>query len=413
MTYIEFFDHTAVENICACLVNPPERVVLIGDKGKLLQRHAQRYQELFANRGHRVEFIYRTVNKNNMQSILEALTELVEQYSDCAFGLTGGKELYLVAVGIISARYPQKNIQMHRFNIRSGTIIDCDQDGTTLLEEDKLQLSIVENVRIYGGDVVFDDVKENGTHIWDMNGEFKADIRAMWEVCKQDVRFWNTQIGILSNAEGLNEGEDALTTVVSLYRLRSQVGRSNPFFQEILEPLQAQGLLKLRPRSGDLMEITYKNLQVKKCLTKAGQVLEMFIYTAALDAKDKQGAPVYQDVLTGVSIDWDGDIHAQFQAFDTENEIDVMMMHGVVPVFVSCKNGMVEIDELYKISSVAERFGGRYAKKVLVATALDSKGTFDEYFRQRAKDMDIRLVEGVQTMDDQELNRVIGSFWSN
>ena len=44
---------------------------------------------------------------------------------------------------------------------------------------------------------------------------------------------------------------------------------------------------------------------------------------------------------------------------ETKNEIDVMLMRGVVPVFVSCKNGAVKMDELYKLDTVAQRFGGR------------------------------------------------------
>ena len=31
LTYIEFFDHSAVENICACLAQAPARVILLGD----------------------------------------------------------------------------------------------------------------------------------------------------------------------------------------------------------------------------------------------------------------------------------------------------------------------------------------------------------------------------------------------
>lgn len=55
MTYIEFFDINAVENICSCLVSAPERVILIGDNKKILQLHAQRYHSLFQERNeHRV-----------------------------------------------------------------------------------------------------------------------------------------------------------------------------------------------------------------------------------------------------------------------------------------------------------------------------------------------------------------------
>lgn len=58
---------------------------------------------------------------------------------------------------------------------------------------------------------------------------------------------------------------------------------------------------------------------------------------------------------------------------DTENEIDVVLMKGLTLIFISCKNGQVDDDELYKLESVTNRFGGLYAKKVLIATYLGKK----------------------------------------
>ncbi len=405
MTYIEFFTTTSVENICACLAQAPQRVVLIGDKGKQLQLHARRYEKLLSQRGHKVEFICRAVNKNNMSAILRVLTELVNTYDDCAFGLTGGDELYLVAVGILTARYPEKKLQMHRFNIRNGTVIDCDQDGSTIPLED-FGLSIEENIRIYGGHVVTG--KEAP---WDMSRQFQADIRAMWEICKENVRAWNTQCGILAAAQGIGKTEDGLRIFLSQSQLKRKTNRRRVFDPAIMKPLEKLGLLKVQDWSGDGICLLYRDSQVRRCLTKAGQVLEMFVYTAAMNARDKDGRIVYQDAMNGVSIDWDGQIQ-DAGAFDTKNEIDVMLMHGVVPVFISCKNGQVDIDELYKLSSVADRFGGRYAKKVLVATALDQDAASDASLRQRAQDMGIRLLDDLQSCDDGEVNRVLRSLWS-
>ncbi len=417
MTYIEFFDPTAAENICASLTNPPERVILIGDRRKLLAKHAQRYQELFLARGHEVEFICRSINKNNMENIVQELTQLVETYPDCVFDLTGGEDLYLVAMGIVAERYRDRNIQMHRFNIYNGTIIDCDQDGKTIMEREAPHMTVEENVRAYGCNVVYDTLKPIGTHLWEMSEAFKADIAAMWSLCRQDVRLWNRHIGALATA--LDQGaasEDELSVTIPAEALLEglrRFGCRQDRFGALLEALREANLLSDLESNAHTLDISFKNRQVKRCLTKAGQVLEMVIYGAALEAEDKDGLRVYDDVMNGVCIDWDGLVHTEADGYDTENEIDVMMMHGIVPVFVSCKNGGVDIDELYKLSAVAQRVGGRYAKKVLVATALGSASTADEHFRQRAMDMNIRLVEGVQEMSSEELNRVVRSFWSN
>ena len=54
------------------------------------------------------------------------------------------------------------------------------------------------------------------------------------------------------------------------------------------------------------------------------------------------------------------------------NEVDVLVMRENVPVFMSCKSGKLKAQEslhaLYELETVTERFGGKYAKKVLVTT---------------------------------------------
>lgn len=418
MTYIEFFDKNASENIAACLTLAPERVIYIGDNAKVMKKHIANYQRVFTKRGHSISFFYKTVSKNNLENVVRLLSEIVETYDDCVFDVTGGEELLNLALGIVYSRYPDKNIQIHKFNLRNNTICDCDKDGTTIYR-DAPALSVAENVRIYGGDIVYGAVDEGNTYLWDLNEDFLEDIERIWNICKGNVRLWNMQIGILDTLERVgNRSEDGLTTTASRAALEDYLSRHKLKYKKakgIISSLLKQGLLTWFWDEDDTVTASYKNPQVKKCLTIAGQALEMKMYTMARAAADKDGNPVYNDALNGVVIDWDGELHDEETeaVYDTENEIDVLLMHGVVPVFISCKNGMVTAEELYKLNTVAERFGGQYAKKVLVANALDSMGEAGNYLRQRAEDMNIRLLEKIQDLDDSELERKIRSFWSN
>ncbi len=416
MTFIEFFGKDSLENICTCLVKAPDRVILIGDKMKLMQLHAERYSEVLEPRGMKTEFICRTVKKNDLSDIVETLSAIVEEHDDCVFDLTGGDDLCLVAAGMVFERFKDKNIQIHRFNIRNNTIVDGDEDGNTIMEGDGPSLSVEEIVRIYGGEVVYEEVKDDKTFNWNMNDEFVRDIDAMWDICRVDVRFWNTVMGIFADAEVLRDtSRDEFNTTVVVPYLKEYLEKRGLKYvkgKRIMSDLKKAGILTDYRCDDDIFSVTYKNEQVKYCLTVAGQALEMKIYSAARRAVEKDGNRTYNDVMNGVYIDWDGDIHTEQDGYDTENEIDVLMMHGMVPVFVSCKNGYVDIDELYKLNAVADRFGGKYSKRVLVATALGNSD-FAEYFRQRAKDMGIRLVEGIQEMDDAELVKTVRTFWSN
>ncbi len=418
MTYIEFFDRQSTENVSACLTYAPQRVIYIGDNSKLMKRYIARYQRVFADRGQEIEFLCRTVSKSNLDDAVALLTELVETYDDCVFDITGGEELLILALGVVCAQHPDKNIQIHKFNLRNNAIYDYDKDGKTIFRETPV-LSVEENVRIYGGDVVYGGVEEAKTYRWDLNDGFLQDLSVIWELCRDNVRLWNIQIGIFAVAALIGSTDaDGLTVTVSRadldrYMLQNRI-QYRPV-KSLIAQLRNAGLLTGYREDATALTVTFKDLQVKRCLARAGQALEMKVFVTAKQVLDKDDIPVYNDAINGVLIDWDGEFHDEEaeESVDTENEIDVLLMHDVIPVFISCKNGYVTSDELYKLDSVAEHFGGQYAKKVLVATSIDSMGEAGKYVRQRAKDMGIRLLENIQELDDEALSRALKNLWSN
>lgn len=418
MTYIEFFDKTASENISACLTCVPDTVIYIGDNSKLMEKHISNYRKVLTARGHNIEFLYKTVSKSNLDNAVRLLSEIVETYDNCVFDITGGAEILTLALGIVYSRYPDKNIQIHKFNLRNNTVYDCDKDNTTIYKETPT-LSVDENIRIYGGEVVYGSIDEEKTYKWDLTPDFLKDINLIWNVCRGNVRYWNMQICILEGAEIVGgRGEDELTTVVSRAALDQYLARHKAKYKlakGIIAYLLKYGLLTYFEDDETTLTVSYKNEQVKRCLTKAGQALEMKIYTVAKGILGQDGVPVYDDALNGVVIDWDGEFHDESlgEKFDTENEIDIMLMHDIIPVFISCKNGIVTSDELYKLNTVAERFGGQYSKKVLVATSISDFGEQGKYLRQRAIDMNVKLIEGVQHLEDTELEKKLKTLWNN
>ncbi|MBE6960791.1 MAG: DUF1887 family protein [Ruminococcaceae bacterium] len=419
MTYIEFFDKTATENVATCLTRVPDRVIFIGDNGNRMRKHIEDYQRVFRARGYQVEMIIKTTSKSNLDRAVAMLTEIVQTYDDCVFDITGGEEIMSVALGMVVAQTPDKNIQIHRFNLGNNKIQDCDMDGQTVYLTPPT-LSVEENIRIYGGDVIYGAVDDVKTYLWDLNEEFLQDVERIWQLCKDNIRGWNIQIGIFAAAELVGRVQaDGLTTVVSRAALDRYLIGHNLRYKKltgIIDDLLAEGLLT-DFQDGDLNAITisYKDPQVKRCLTRAGQALEMKIFTTAKRLCNEDGTALYNDAMNGVFIDWDGESHDEDVdgLYDTENEVDVMLMYGIVPVFVSCKNGFVTQEELYKLNTIAHRFGGDHAKKVLVATSLDFMGESGYYLRQRASDMNIRIVDDAYIMDDDELENRLKNLWSN
>lgn len=417
MTYIEFFDKTASENIAACLTHAPERVIFIGDSTKSMKRHMENYARVFKGRGLDVEILYRSVSKSNLENAVKLLQQIVDTYEDCVFDITGGEEILNVALGMVFAENPNKNIRITRYNLHNNTAYDCDSNGKTEYK-DQPRLSVDEDVLIYGGEVAYGDVSEEKTYKWQITSELEADIARMWEISKHGTKAWNNQLTVFAAAEEVGKiSEDGLVTVASIDDINRRLGESGRGYMcddYVVGKLRRYGLLMGFDDDDGVLSVAYKDPQVKRCLVKAGQVLEMRVYLAAMKLRDEDGAPVYHDVVNGVFIDWDGKLlgeEGRIGVCDTENEVDVMMMHGMVPVFVSCKNGFVESDELYKLNIVAERFGGKYARKVLVASAISVENDHRESLKQRMADMNIRLIGKEDIMNDERLKNKLKNLW--
>ena len=178
----------------------------------------------------------------------------------------------------------------------------------------------------------------------------------------------------------------------------------------IMYELQKYGLIHSLIMQ-DTISFVFKNEQVKKALTISGQILELAVAKMMRSIKDDNGDPLYHDVKVGVVIDWDRT--EETDEYRTINEIDVMAMKGSIPIFISCKNGDFDSNELYKLNTVAEHFGNKYSKKVLVSTELNKLGEKSDYIRARMVDMGIRNIENVDEMSDGEIERVLKSLWSN
>lgn len=380
MTIIEFFDKDAIENVVSTLLCDPDRVVFIGNNYKRMNRAKARYQQVAEKYGRKAEFVVRGLERNDLWKIVETLEDVVNKYGDCTVDLSGGEELYLVAAGIVFQRLPGK-LQLHRFNRNNETFYDCDADGC-ILHQQKLALSVEDNITLYGGRIIYEDDVFPGTRKWDLNPEFRNDVDVMWRLCTEHTKVWNA---LLTKAS--NKGkEDPLQVHIDIVRYCMQEGTGEATIPPLFEELEKEGLIRhLRVDNYDL-HFRCKDEQVLRCLTTAGLVLELKT-TILLD-----DTGLYNSIMTGVRLDWDG----RNAENNVENEIDVLAMRGLIPVFVSCKNGTeVDVDELYKLGTVAEHFGGKNARKVLVASY-----QLNEDFNRRAHEMQIRVIDGVRTLSE-------------
>ena len=386
MTLVEFFSGAPLENAAGFLSLRPDKVIYVGS-GRRMRESAAFYAALAKRLGADIAFETRPVVNGSLAGICASLTEIVETEEDCVFDLTGGSERSLVAMGAVFDRYKgKKGLQMVRFDVSTGRIADCDNDGCLPAADRALPFSGRDCVALHGGKVTqctrLSDLKE-----WE-------DVSLCWELCRSVPHLWNSGINALTSLiSASSQVEGGLRACIE--KGADVPGASDA--QELLHRLSACGLVTDTEETAKGLSFTYKSAAVKRCLMKAGNVLELKALLVASSARGRDGKRLYGDCASGVVIDWDGRTEGAFTG--TVNEIDLLLMRGFVPVFVSCKNGAVDDTELYKLYSVANAFGGRYARKVLLATRLQKTAAAKSYFLQRAADMGIRVIDGIDEMD--------------
>ncbi|MBQ8803378.1 MAG: DUF1887 family protein [Tyzzerella sp.] len=399
MTIIESFEKAPIENMISVLTSKARKVIFLGELSQM-KNAVEVYEKFLKEKGIETEIVLRGIQKNNLPNILGTLTEIVETEEDCILDATGGEDLVLLAFGIIYERYKgKKALKMQRFNINTGRIIDCDCDDEVTFEG-SFSLDVKELISLYGGIVVPEQPQP-------MMQNAMEEVDKLWELARTNSAGWNTSISFLKEFERKGRTQSSLLEMDLDFRKAKEMIKDYDakykVVTKLLEEFKKEGFVRDLRINRDLISYRYKNAFAKRCLTKAGDALEMKAYCEALHLAHN-GKQYFNDCYVGVTIDWDGVIHPMEENWkDTTNEIDLMLMRGLIPIFISCKHGEIGEEELYKLNTVATRFGGKYARKMLIATKLEKKSVASmNSYMQRAKDMGIILVPNAGELTKKE-----------
>ncbi len=397
-TLIELFDSCQLENVVAGLGCLPEKIIFVGFKKMMSEKKKSDLKRFFDLKGIDISLEFEIVGRYNFDEIRQKLEYITERNEDCCFDLTGGEEMVLTAMGVVATL---RNIPVIQFNVRTGELIrvmGCDDTH----EPEKMAMTIKECVTLHGGAIVSGGKDENG---WKLTDDFKRDIEKMWELCSPNCGLWNRQSGVLECFEKFGSVDDNLCVTANLKWLREE-NQDVILNRRIMTGLVREGLICEFEADEETVKFRYKNNQVRRCLSKAGNILELYAFMTVEELRENEG--VYDDTDIGVFVDWDGVIYGEeSDKKETRNEIDVIVMKGLIPIFVSCKNGEVRKEALYELNTVAEKFGGEYAKKVLLTTYVSSDAESRKYIMQRARDMKIDIIEGVDDMSRGEFKEIL------
>ena len=375
MTLIECLDRIPLENIIGGFYLKPDKILFTGQQDNI-ESESKRYRRFFSENGlePKVEFV--KIDADDIDGMTAILSEIIEKEGDCVFDINGGETPVILALGAVYERLKDK------YPIRVFKDTNEFSDAN---------ISIRSFISLYGGTILPNEYRPDT--------EYDAEnIKDFWEFVRKNPKAWNKRATVLNEFEKNKNGESFVLDMKNFKNSMRDFVDKQITFKNTLAEFDRFGFIK-NLSGKKIVKYTYTDPLIRYCAKKAGNILELKCFFEAKNLTI-DGKRFFNDCEMGVVIDWDGVIH-KHGTQETRNEIDILALRGLTPLFISCKNGNVEEAELYKLSSVAERFGGKYARKMLVLT--DSSHFDYAYFeavKQRAKEMNIFIIPNAAKLNN-------------
>ena len=411
----EFLSREPIENVITAMNFQVDKLVFFGNHEDIISQKER--TENFLRKYCAVQsIIFLPLSGSNLQSVLQTMRKEIElelsKNAKLFFDITGGESLMLVAFGMLSREY---ETPMHMYDIYKGKLLELnaeslhyDERNTEAIKKDnrnaddsalaspneKRHLSISsiatkrpvpmtldKLIEMHGGVINYKLQKE----IKDVpDEESREDILKIRKVMKLHSEHWNPFSEFLR--ENMNPDEEGRvyrkeSTVLKALADSSNKLKSAHKFYQIMEDLARAGAILDLKHSEGKYQFRFKNKAIKGYLWDGGSILELYSYLQEKEHSD--------ECRVGVHLDWDGVLEGP-SGIDVLNEIDVLSLQGYIPSFISCKSGKLSpqqcLHALYELDTVANRFGGKYAKKRLVVTS-----EINEVYQERALEMGIEL----------------------
>lgn len=381
----EFLGTEPIENVITCMNFKVDKVVFFGYH-ETIQKQRKKTEDFLTQYCGVQKVVFHPLSQHDLQSLLKTMrTEIEHELASGAklfFDITGGESLILVAFGMLAKQY---HTSMHIYDIPQNRLVELeDGAGSNISNDAEKQNTILDlnrYVEMHGGKINYNlqkGIKEAGDE------DFEKDAAKMWEVAERFSEQWNPFSDFIRAHmvpdENLQVNRRASTVINALSETKGTLN-TPAMLNQLLDALAEKGvLLDLKHEDGEY-RFRFKNQNIKECLWDGGSILELHVYREEKGRSD--------DCRAGVHLDWDGIVHSR-SGVDVLNEIDVLSLTGCVPTFISCKSGRMgsqqTLHALYELDTVANRFGGKYAKKVLVTTQ-----ELTDVYMERAAEMGIEV----------------------
>lgn len=367
-TLIELYDERPIENVLATEMFRPRETVIVCPpqvaKDRALKSSLQKYFEV---RGCPVKLTVESASLLDAVKVEDKLRRILSTHEDCAIDISGGGDAALFAAGAISGETPvftysrKKNAFFEIKNAPFARSLPC----TVRLNAEACFL-------MAGGTLL--PGREDNKKLPNL----LPQIDSLFQVYSENRRTWNRQISYIQR---ISSAADADLTAKGNRTVKADRGMVTAD-EKLLCGLADHGLILDLVLTQEQVSFRFPDEVIRFWLRDMGSVLELQVYRACLAAE------CFDDVVLSAVVNWKA---GDAKRAAVTNEIDVMAVKGVQPVFISCKTGEIKTEALNELAILRDRFGGKGSRAVIVSSAMSSAGR--ALMRRRAAELEIEVIE--------------------
>ena len=367
-TLIELYDTSPIRNVLSTVMFRPQEMILVCPPEIAEDPNQRRsLRDFFMYLDCPVKLTLIPVTLLDAGKTERVLREVLESHQDCAIDIAGGTDAALFAAGVVSGETP-----VFTYSTRKNTFFEIKNAHFARSLPNNVHLDVRSCLMMAGGTLHPGRAENDGL------AERTEQIDRLFNVYSDFRPQWNRQINyiqkISSSEPGILEANGQLTEKAGNKKVDADI--------EFFKALEQAGLILDLQCTDDRVSFRFPDETVRFWLRDIGAVLELQVFRAC------HAAGCFDDVVLSAVVNWQsGRIHRD----SVINEIDVMAVQGIQPVFISCKTCEVHTDALNELAILRDRFGGKFARAILVTSGMTEKTR--EPVRRRADKLGIELVE--------------------
>ena len=379
-TLIELYDERPIENVLGTEVFRPEETVFICPPEVARDREMRRSLEAyFAHRGCPARVTFVSSSLLDAVKVEKTLRRVLASREDCAIDIAGGTDAALFAAGAVSGSVP-----VYTYSRKRNTFYEIKNAPFARGLPCPVRLDAAACFLMAGGEL------QPGRADNSTLAENLPRIEKLFDVYSAHRRIWNRQV---SYFQQISSSSDPGCGACGARTEKADHGQVTAD-EGLLRALQEAGLIADLALDGETVSFRFADPQVRFWLRDMGSALELQVYRACVLAG------CFDDVVLSAVVNW----RAGEKRDAVTNEIDVMAVRGVQPVFISCKTCEIKTEALNELAILRDRFGGKGSRAVIVTSAPGARSR--AVMRQRAAELSIEVIEWNDLALDQLIPRL-------